>query len=176
MDKLLNESTIPQFGKDSFVVKCFKSHVGHITKDGTVEYQNKSKSELPDNIRYQFESEVGVVSKYNITKQSNNLMKNPNVVDALKVGIYATSRNIYNVGEETVHLFSTSDNGYDKELVDVCYDVALYCPRQASHVGNAILDTSICALVTGVATTVGAFYLTNNVLKLVGVRINIGNM
>jgi hypothetical protein len=116
------------------------------------------------------------VSKYNITKQSNNLMKNPNVVDALKVGIYATSRNIYNVGEETVHLFSTSDNGYDKELVDVCYDVALYCPRQASHVGNAILDTSICALVTGVATTVGAFYLTNNVLKLVGVRINIGNM
>lgn len=127
--------------------KIIKSHVAHINENGEVEQQYKSKSVLPNHARFQLQSEIGVTSGYHYA------IYNKTASNDVLTSFNTASEEIYNIGAEITHLFSSQDNGYDKELLDVAYDVALCGPRELNHVTVATLHLASIGIVVGCFTS-----------------------
>lgn len=152
VDKIIKKRLEPFYEKNCFYTKNYKSNVGHINADDLVEHQNKSKSELPNNVRFQFQSEIAVMNCYKYSKNLNEIDKK-NLGGLMTQAVYGICDEIYDLGDETLHLFKESDNGYYKELVDVTYDVAMYSPRQAARLISIGYSTTMVWITTGIIAT-----------------------
>ncbi len=166
--ELLNQDLIDFYEQeDQPLFKIMKIDLNGIAEDGTKIKKNKSKKDLCISKRFNFFSDNMTKIEVEGIKRGYEIHKSTGLYSAALIYTMQIPEILclpYHICNELTNIFQSTDDGYDKEILDYLYDVCMIIPRifdtTALAIGGTIIQT-----ITGMG--VGVAMILNTVKKII---------